>query len=90
MQTPGRRAGLTTSGEGDILIGQGISFREQMRRTLNRKNRFGQSRQDAKHASHKNGHGGKVDGIYGKKTMKDYIAAADQFDAWQLIPKICF
>lgn len=69
--------------ERDIHMGRGISFREQMRRTLNHKNRFGQSRQDAKQESRKNGRGGRVDGIYGKKTMNDYKAVSDQFDAWQ-------
>lgn len=64
-------------------MGRRTSFKEQMIRTLNRKNCFGQSRQAAKQESYAAGHGGRVDGIYSKKTMKDYKAVAVQFDTWQ-------
>ena len=59
------------------------SFKEQMFRILNSKNAFGQSKYLAKQESYRQGNKGKVDGIYSKKTMKDYKAVAEQFNSWQ-------
>ena len=53
------------------------SFKEQMFRVLNSKNCFGQSKYQAKQESYQNGNNGKVNGIYSKKTMKDYNAKAE-------------
>ena len=54
-----------------------------MFRVLNSKNCFGQSKYQAKQESYQNGNKGKVNGIYSKKTMKDYKQVATQFNAWQ-------
>lgn len=59
------------------------SFKEQMFRSLNDKNCFGQSKYLAKQESYKKGNQGKVDGIYSKKTMSDYKKVAEQFNQWQ-------
>ena len=58
------------------------SFKELMFRSLNSKNCYGQSKYQAKQESYKNGHGGKVQGIYSKKTMQDYKNVAVQFNQW--------
>lgn len=58
------------------------SFKELMFRSLNSKNCFGQSKYQAKQESYKNGNGGKVQGIYSKKTMHDYKNVAVQFSQW--------
>lgn len=59
------------------------SFKEQMFRSLNSKNCFGQSKHLAKIESYQNGKKGVVDGIYSKKTMQDYKKVAQQFHSWQ-------
>ena len=58
------------------------SFKEQMFRSLNSLNRFGQSKYQAKQESFKQGNKGKVEGIYSKKTMQDYKKVAEQFHTW--------
>ena len=58
------------------------SFKEQMFRSLNSLNRFGQSKYQAKQESFKQGKKGKVEGIYSKKTMQDYKKVAEQFHTW--------
>ncbi len=64
-------------------MGRKVSFKEQMFRTLNSKNCFGQSKYLAKQESYRQGNRGKVDGIYSKKTMSDYKKVASQFHTWQ-------
>ena len=64
-------------------MGRKVSFKEQMFRSLNSKNCFGQSKYLAKQESYRKGNGGKVLGIYSKKTMSDYKKVATQFHAWQ-------
>lgn len=58
------------------------SFKEQMFRTLNSLNCYGQSKYQAKQESYKQGNKGKVKGIYSKKTMSDYKKVAEQFQNW--------
>lgn len=58
------------------------SFKEQMFRSLNALNRFGQSKYQAKLESYQAGKGGRVEGIYSKKTMQDYKKVAEQFQQW--------
>lgn len=58
------------------------SFKELMFRSLNTKNCFGQSKYQAKQISYRNGQGGKVQGIYSKKTMQDYKNVAIRFHQW--------
>lgn len=60
-----------------------MSLKEQMFRSLNQKNCFGQSKYEAKQISYQKGNKGKVDGIYSKKTMSDYKKVAEQFHTWQ-------
>ena len=50
-------------------MGRKVSFKEQMFRSLNSKNCFGQSKYLDKQESYRKGNKGKVDGIYSKKTM---------------------
>lgn len=64
-------------------MGRKVSFKEQMFRSLNSKNCFGQSKYLAKQESYRQGNGGKVVGIYSKKTMSDYKKVATQFHSWQ-------
>lgn len=64
-------------------MGRKISFKEQMFRSLNAKNCFGQSKYLAKQESYRLGCKGKVDGIYSKKTMYDYKQVATHFHNWQ-------
>lgn len=64
-------------------MGRKVSFKEQMFRSLNNKNRFGQSKYLAKQESYRRGNKGKIDGIYSKKTMSDYKKVATQFHTWQ-------
>ena len=63
-------------------ISRKTSFKEQMFRTLNSLNRFGQSKYQAKQESYRQGNKGKVEGIYSKKTMQDYKKVAEQFQSW--------
>lgn len=60
-----------------------VSFLEQMKRNLNKKACFGQSKYNAKQESYLIGNGGKVDGIYSIKTMETYKSAIKEFDNWQ-------
>ncbi len=64
-------------------MGRKVSFKEQMFRSLNSKNCYGKSKYLAKQESYRQGNGGKVDGIYSKKTMSDYKKVATQFHTWQ-------
>lgn len=73
---------LTSPERQGLNMSRKTSFREQMFRSLNALNCFGQSKYQAKQESYQKGNRGKVQGIYSKKTMQDYKKVADQFQAW--------